>query len=309
MNAAGYAGAGARLAPEQGLALPQRRWAWQPKRDGAYAELLTDDGGIVTDVITRSGEAHNAVDVAGLVGLHVGLPVARIIGELEAHTEAGLRARAARGWSCVHLFDLAAVARASIAAWSYADRYAQLHRWQAAAECYGQVPRHVPMVPDRTTFLWSMPTDGAEPPRPTSRPLRAPGAMVPGTAPADLRRLPIVPMVRTRAQAEQLWRTEVELGGGEGLVAVRLDAPLGARGGKRKIKATDTYDCTVVSVGPRHARLMYGGQVFAVSAKGKQLAAGDVVELACDGWYEAGATPRFPRIIRVRADLRASVNA
>lgn len=282
-------GAGARLAPERGLALDPRRWAWQPKVDGTFVRAATDRDGRIASLLHRSGAHVSAADADGLVGLSLGLPDAVLLGELEAHTEAGVRARAARGWPALHLFDCARFLGRDVAARAYGERHGLLHRWQADVECYGEVQR---------ADWW---TGDA-----TGRAHDARGRFC-RAVPRDLRRLPIVPLARGRGAAEALWRSHVEVGGGEGLVAVRLDAPLGARGAKRKVKASETLDCVVLSVGRAAARLSWRGLTFVVSAKGKTLAPGQVVEVACDGWYERRATPRFARIVSVRADLPADL--
>src|SRR5688572_17632094 len=207
-----YAGAGARLSPEQGLELDPRRWGFQIKSDGEYADVCTDDAGIIVSIDARSGKPHDRAEVDGLLGLATGLPDAHLVGELEAGTEAGVRARAARGWTAIHLFDLARWRGADVAGEPYETRYSLLHRWQAAVECYGEVPRR---------DWWTLDDQGDAHDRATGRYVRP--------VPHDLRRLPILPLVRGRGAAAQLWREHVELAGGEGLVAVRLDAPLGAR--------------------------------------------------------------------------------
>lgn len=285
-----YAGAGSRLSLERALELDPRAWAWAPKIDGAYARVSTDRRGVIASVLARSGESHASADVSGLVGLAIGLPDAVLHGELEAHTEAGVRARAARGWAAVHLFDVSRVGGRGVGELALERRVELLHRWQAEVECYGEVPR---------ADWWAVDDQGDAHDPGTGRYVRP--------VPRDLRRLPIVPLARGRGAAEQLWRAHVELGGGEGIVALRLGARLGAPGSKRKVKATDTLDARVVAVESRHVRLAWGGQVFSVSARGAaargELAVGDVVEVIHDGWYEAGATPRFPRIVRRRRDL------
>lgn len=273
-----YTGAGSRLAPDRGLALDPDRWGWMPKVDGVYARITLDRRGRIATVLSRSGS--HLSEARELLGLAAGAPDSVLHGELEAHTEAGNRA-ASRGWRLLHLFDVTRHAGRDVTEFGYLARYELLHQAHAAIE---------------QRDSWHVDEHG------DAHDLASGRYVVP--APRDSRRIPIVPLVR---DARSLWDEHVERGGGEGLVAVRLDAPVRARGGKRKIKATDTIDCRVVAVGGGAARLEHGGQVFAVSARGRwsTLAVGEVVEVACDGWYEAGATPRFARIVRVRCDLAA----
>lgn len=289
-----YTGARSRLSPERGLDLDARRWAWMPKVDGCYARITTDRSGRVASIIGRNGRPIG--DARDLLNIRVGAVNAVLHGELEAHTEAGIRAAATRGWAALHLFDATRIHGASIESLPYEDRYGWLHRAQAALECAKQ-HRAEPMQPDRRTFVWGLP--GAP-----QKQRRWSRGMVPGGPPRDLRRFPIVPMARGAGAGATLWREFVDVGGGEGLVAVRLDAPVRARSAKRKIKATDTLDCRVVNVEPKHARLEYGGHTFVVSAAGRlRPAVGQVVSVAVDGWYEASVTPRFARIVSIRTDL------
>lgn len=284
-----YAGAGARLSAAAGLALDPARWAWQPKLDGVYVRASTDHKGRIVTLLHRSGRPVAVADAGGLYGLHTALPDAVVCGELEAGTEAGRRAAACRGWVALHLFDASRLAGRSVASLPYADRYARLLRWQADVEELGELSRH---------DWWQTDEHGRAHDPATGRYCRA--------VPRDLRRLPVVELVRGAGGGERLWAAHVEREGGEGLVAVRLDAPLGARGGKRKIKSTDTLDAVVIDVIGRVAVLSWAGRRFSVRVPAATtLERGSVVEVAHDGYYEADAVPRFARVVRRRADLSA----
>jgi hypothetical protein len=272
-----YAGAGARLELERAMQLDADRWAWQPKIDGCYVRVSTDRRGRIASVVTRAG----APIGTELLGTPIGLLDAVLAGELEAHTEAGERAAAIRGWRNVHLFDVSRLRGVNCAGLPYRDRYASLHREQALAELELE-QRYV--IDDQG--------DAHDRAGRYSRPV-----------PRDCRRTPIVPMSRGAGGGRELWRTFVDVAGGEGLVAVRLDAPLGARGAKRKVKVTDTLEAVVLEADGRAAALSYRGHRFVVSARGAELVAGDIVEVRHDGWYEGSVTPRFARIVRVRNDL------
>ncbi len=270
-----YVGAGARLDPSRGLVLPGRHWAWQPKVDGCYARVSTDSRGAVVRVLSRTG-AELATD---LLGCLTGAPLATLHGEVEAHTEAGLRAVATRGWSVCHLFDATSIAGTSLAHLPYSERRAALFRAQAQADQVSPWERDGQGDHHDATGRYCRPV------------------------PRDHRRFPVVPQVQGHAGARDLWRQHVELGGGEGLVAVRLDAPARARGAKRKIKATDDLTCTVVEASGGAALLAYASVRFAVAAGRWHLEPGQLVDVACDGWYETATAPRFARITRVRVDL------
>jgi hypothetical protein len=276
-----YAGArGRRLAIGAALELGAG-WGWMPKIDGVYLRITTDRTGRIVTLLQRSGRPLVGTD---LIGVATGVPDAVLHGEGEAHTEAGRRAAAARGWPAIHLFDVSRVRGRAIDREPYAARYARLHVYQALAELGG---RH----------NWWTVDDQGDAHDGAGRYCRP--------APRDLRRCPVVPLVRTRAAAEQLWRDHVELAGGEGLVAVRLAAPLGVRRCKVKVKATDTIDCRVLECRGGVALLAWGGGTFTTSARGRwsTLRPGALVEVAADGYYEAGATPRFARIKRLRSDI------
>jgi hypothetical protein len=277
-----YCGAGARLNLDRGLALDPRRWAWMPKVDGCYARVSTDRRGRVFSVLSRAGAPLR--EAFALIGILAGAPDSVLHGELEAHTEAGNRA-AARGWRNVWLFDVTRIAGRDVSRARFADRYAELHRMQAELELAGR------------SNPWTVDDQGDAHDQRNGR------YCMP--APRDVRRFPIVELRRGGAGAESLWVEHVERAGGEGLVAVGLDAPAGARNAKRKIKVTDTLDATVVVADARALVVEYAGHAFAVACSGAVYATGDVVEIAHDGWYESSVTPRFPRVVRARADIVA----
>jgi ATP-dependent DNA ligase len=281
-----YAGASSRLAPDRGLALPGDRWGWQPKLDGVYARATTDAAGRIVELRHRSGEAIPLADCDGLPGLATGLPNATLHGELEAGTECGRRSAALRGYPVLHLFDISLAAGRSLARLPYLDRYQALHRWQADVEELGRISRG---------DWWEVDATGRAHDPATGRYCRA--------VPRDLRRLPIVELARGVGAGQRLWREHVDREGGEGIVAVRLDAQLGARDSKRKIKATDTLDCVVVEVRGRVARVAYAGRAFSLRVGVTPMRVGETVEVAHDGWYEAAPTPRFARLVRRRPDL------
>lgn len=262
--------------------------ALQPKIDGAYAQLHLDAAGRVARVLARSGEQWPASLTADLMGARIGAPHAVLAGELECHTEQGNRLAQIRGARGVWLFD---------AIRGDGGRY------------LGRLPYR-----QRRDALWRMLSDATESPeRPYVRDRhgaahdRASGRYARPTL-ADGELATIVPQLAA-TQLDSAWRQWVDLAGHEGLVCVALDAPLGARGGKRKIKRTDTHDCTVVDLDARAVRVLWpGARITFVTARPKfQLAMGDTVAVACEGYYDSGA-PKFARIVALRSDLgRASL--
>mgnify|MGYP000069419844 FL=1 len=252
-------------------------WAYQPKIDGCYARIETSGSGRVIRAITRSGQPLRC----GLEGLATGMPAAVLHAEVEAHTEAGIRAAATAGFTRAHLFDVTALDGRDLRSEPYADRYAALHTYQVQAELRRVDPWRRDRQGDHhdTAGRYCVPI------------------------PVDYRRFPIVPQHRGPNAARELWRDHVERHGGEGIVAVALRAPVGRRNAKRKIKPRDTLDARVVSVDSSAAVLIYAGHQFVVSARGVPVHVGEIVEVAHSGWYESGVTPRFARIVRVRHDL------
>jgi ATP-dependent DNA ligase len=278
-----YTGAGSRIDPERGLRLDARRWAWQPKVDGTYIRISTDSRGRVCRILTRG--LREIREGRELYGILAGPPDSVLHGELEAHTEAGNRIAACRGWANVHLFDLTYLRGRDVSSLPYERRRGELIRSHSVIE--GDGLARVRMVTD---------CHGRHQLE-TSRKYVA-------AAPRDLRRFPVVPQVR--GSGLELWSQYVEREQGEGLVAVRLDAPAGVRGAKRKCKASDTIDAVVVSVDPggNYCAVMRGSERTTVSCRGKyRPTIGDMVEVAHDGRYEATGALRFARLVRQRADL------
>lgn len=274
-----YAGAVGRLSLDDALRLDRRRFALQPKIDGQYVRISLDARGCIARLFSRTGAIVPAGD---LEGAFIGWPHSQLVGELEAHTESGNRAAARRGYRCIHLFDCLRSGGVYIAGEPYRTRRDHLLRMQSEVVNLGL---DAPWLRDARGDFHSPAT---------GRYIRP--------VPHGWRRAPVVEQVRSD-RAGELW-DRIMGDGGEGLVAVALDAPVGRRGAKRKIKPVEHLDCTVVSRGPSVATVEYGGQIFAVSIRGHAGAqVGSVVEVAHEGWYERQAVPRFPRVRRVRDDL------
>ena len=282
-----YTGATRRLTQDRGLSLDPKKHGWMPKMDGCYARIATDRRGRITSILSRAGNTL-ATHTGSLLGRNLGFPSAVLHGELEWYSEAGMRAARTRGEPWIHLFDCTRALGVTIEREPYVTRYGWLHRWQAWEECNldgaWQAEEHG--IRDIDTGRWVRP------------------------AKETIRALPIVPLVRTKAAAELLWTSHVDRGGGEGLVAVRLDAPASARAAKSKIKKHDTLDCTVVRFDRSGAELDWKGHRFVVKCTGAinaQLSVGAIVEVKSDGFYETSITPRFARITRLRTDLMPAV--
>lgn len=246
----------------------------QPKMDGIYVEVETDAGGRVVSLRSRSGRT---VGNPGrdIVGARIAAGAGVFAGELESHTEAGLSARQDRGFAQVHLFDALQVAGRDLSALPYRIRRDALLRSQSAIA----TPDHANGRRRHGERLWRL-RDGTY-----------------SRGPMDWRVAPVVPQ-HLPGRADALWG-EVMSDLLEGLVVVALDAPLGARRAKRKVKRTDALDCVVLEAGAKRCTVRSFGKVFAVGCSGLALQKGDVVEVCYNGEYRDG-TPRFPRIKRRR---------
>lgn len=320
-----YAGATSRLDPQEGLALDPDRFGFQEKKDGAYAQISTDAHGRISSVLSQSGAPlHGAQDLIGIVA---GPPFSTLVGECDLHTESGIAAARARGYACLHLFDALRVDGRYLARLPYLERRAALFAAQSWVESEGRSRRRDWTLDARGNAHATVASGsrvaapierGGAIGRPSSTP-KAIGAgrraARPGTfvspVPRDLRRLPILPLHRGADAARALW-SSVESTGAEGLVAVRLDAPIGRRGAKVKIKSTDTLDCYVVS-SDRTAAIVRARvasdaasidrvrwRVVEFTVAGCH-AVGSIVEVAHNGWHDSGA-PRFARVVRQRTD-------
>lgn len=267
-----YVGAGALLDPNAAAAL-RGAWGYQPKMDGVYATVTTNARGEIVRICTRAG---NAMPLSPFAGVRA-IPHATLVGELEAITETSVAIVASRGWSLIHLFDVLSLGGMPIADAPYQTRYAQL---------VTEISRLETGIP---TALYR-----------GGRHRDHRGRYV-DAAPLDQRRTPVVPMLRGADGCRQLWRDHVELGGGEGLVAVRLDAHASARGAKRKVKVTDTITGRVIRRDSSCASVLVRDRTIVVSAPA-WVTVGALVDIAHNGFYATGE-PRFARVIRTRVDI------
>lgn len=268
------------------------RWAVQLKYDGAYAEVHTDKAGKAKQVLSRTGRPYGAV-VHQLKGQIIGPPNSILIGEGTWHTEAGIRIATRDRHTSVFLFDALSIDGQDLASEPYGVRRNLL--WRAHAE----LEQH---WPGRD---WWRDRKG-------NRHRTDDGQFTNQCVATHWARAPIVEQL----PASETWRlwSRVGRGGIEGLVLVNLDAPAGRRRSKLKLKPAETIDASVYELDDRRATVTWNGphgmanvdDVFTVGIGSRRLVVGDIVEIEHEGFYESGLrlTPRFPRIIRVRLDLR-----
>ncbi len=269
-----YVGATKRMALRD-VAELGARFAVQPKKDGIYVRIYLDGRGRIARLFMRNGREVPAHLTSHLVGALVGAPCATVVGELEAMSERG-EAAARCGPRKVHLFDCLHDGERSLLRAPYRARRDALWRMSAKVQCEAPDDDHRPMP-------WRKYRDAIG---------------------AGWRLTPIVQQVAPR-WARDAWEEWV-VGpdeGDEGLVVVDLEASVGARGAKGRVKTSETIDAVVVQVARTTLTCEYRGRYFNV-ARGKHYAeVGEVVEVRCDGFYETGVLPKFPSVIRVRREL------
>src|SRR5688500_15905954 len=129
-----YTGASGRLQPAKASSLPSSRWAYMQKSDGLYVRVSTDSQGRIANLVQRNGSPLETRERADFIGMHVGAPDSVLHGELEASTQAGVRAARTRGYPLIHLFDVTRAQGQDVSGAPFAERYARLHQWQTAVE-------------------------------------------------------------------------------------------------------------------------------------------------------------------------------
>lgn len=277
-----YAGAVGRVSPAAASRL-RGRLVVQPKLDGCYATVHLDKTGKIAAIRGRSAREFPRAATARLLGAFVGWPDAVLVGELAWGTERSTRT----GTGVVHLHDVLRTGRGVYV--GHQPYYVRRdHLWRMQSEVVNLAPAK-PWSRDRAGLAHSVLTGRFCTPSPT-----------------DFRLTPIVPQLPV-SQFDEAWSQWGPDNDGEGVVIVALDATVGKRGAKRKVKRVETLDCVVVDAGRHALRVSYGGQLFAVSARNHGCSVGDIVEVAHEGWMESRAHIRFPRMVRRRADLSGSV--
>lgn len=274
-----YAGAVGR-ATLTGAARLGASYALQPKHDGCYATAILDGTGRVAEVRARSGKLISP-RIHQLAGDVIGAPWSIVVGELEAHTQAGKRAAASNpdGRPRLHLHDCIQVGTQRVAELPYRQRRDALLR------SWAQLGTDHPTSADDT----GRHHDAAG--RFTAQQL------------AGWERARPVPQWPT-SSLDSVWADVVDRQGGEGLVVVALDAPMGRRGSKQKLKPIDTLDCAIIRVSARTVLAHWAGAglAFVVQRGGQDVQAGELWAVAHEGFHDDGL-PKFPRLVRPRCDL------
>lgn len=268
-------GAGSLISPDLARQLDSKKWAYQPKIDGGYATVTTDANGAILSAVSRSGRPWTLGDLEQVRTI----PSAVLCCEIERHTEAAVVAVRNRGFELLHIFDALSLGGRALVAETYADRYQAIMR--AIAEREAQQGEWVYAAGNRRTEA----------------------GRFTHAAPVDVRRTPLVPMLRGASGFDEMWSTYVERQQGEGLVAVNLTAKAGSKLAKRKVKTTDTVSAKLSpgNGGGKTAHVYIYGQRVTVCMPAN-MRYGDIVDIAHNGFYNTGE-PRFARVVRKRFDL------
>jgi hypothetical protein len=285
---ADYCGAVGRLDISKVVRLSPRDWAIQPKEDGMYIHLTTDERGRVANVLSRSGTVLPRSQVGHLIGQRVNAPHACLAGELLQHTERGNAERDRLGYSPVRLFDLIRTCGRYVGRLPYRERRDLLRKGETWA------------IDQSAPLPYKLERDGHARDKRSGRFCEA--------RPTDWRLCSVVEQYAP-ARAGELWE-QAMAGVAEGLVAVNLTAPIGRRGAKRKAKPVFDLSAVVLSVDRTGAVLRILGRetIFAVgvSATAAEISPGDIADIEHEGWHGTGV-PRFARLVRVRPDLMEGV--
>lgn len=278
-----YTGATGRLDMARVTTL-SHRYKIQAKYDGMFCTVVLDQHGRLQAAYSRTGAGIGTGILGDLVGLRASTGAAILQGELSAHTERGnAETKANGGRRLIRLFDALSINGRELCHLPYRERHDALLRMQASAE--SSKDRRGVAHDRRGRFT-------------TSRDV------------AD--RMPIVEQFPI-SSAPELWEM-AKSGAIEGLVVVAQHAKAGSNRAKRKCKVTETADCVVLDTSPKVVTVASRwvglgsnvkpiGEVFTVSRGSHDLSPGSVIEVVHEGRYDSGI-PRFPRVSRVRMDLR-----
>lgn len=283
MTLASYTGAKGRIAPDTLDNLDPDKYIVQPKFDGMYVEIQTDDLGKVSLVMSRAGRVLQD-SLHGLTGERLSLGESVLCGELTAHTPPGKMMAKHLGRPHVFLFDAVSLNSRHLADVDYEIRLQNL--WST----YSQLQE----LADGRTYDNDARGRGHD---------RLDGRFTVRKH-KGWRVAHIVPSTRPGTDDYFALREQVDSNPWqEGLVVCRRRSRIGARGAKLKAKRTDTLDCRVVSRGGNVATLEFAGTTFRVANGRWDVTPGDIVEVSHEGFYLSDATPRFPRIKSIRTDL------
>ena len=80
-------------------------WVADEKKDGAWAEVKTNENGVIVSIRSRTGRSFEPSETAGLLGLQTPLLSCTLASELEAKSNAATVRFQAFGYRRLHIFD------------------------------------------------------------------------------------------------------------------------------------------------------------------------------------------------------------
>lgn len=275
----------------------KKQWVIQEKKDGQYCEFDTDEDGCISVLRSKTGFPIENDEAKKMKGIFAGYPNATIVGELTSHTETGKSDTLLRGYPVIHCFDILRTFDDLIIEQPYSFRYETLQKMHAELQEF--------KGPDKVHSLDNKGNAHDFNGRFTQN------------IPKSWKRTPILSCF-IMERFDEIWDRCVVQQGGEGIVLVDWDAPVGKRGSKLKHKPIDTIDAEVIKVTNNVARVAYYDlntmevgvpicnttkRQILVSNQGEcSLRVGETVEIAFQGYYKSGR-PMFARVIAKRTDL------
>lgn len=299
---------------------PAEVWAFVKEHPGCYAVQVKEDGvqgrlhleldGTIRKLLGKNRKELCDRQSATLRGLKAGKGGSILVGEVETHTDAGLRVSRERGWANCIIYDALRVGRRDLTREPYKVRREALYRARS----------EIIEFREKGLLSYAVGSDGRA---------RDVWGQYCEAVPMGQERFPIVAQWPLR-KLDEIWSEQMGKGG-EGLVLVDLNGLIGAKNAKRKVKPNLEMDARVMCVlerGPMLVRV----EVCAFREKWAQdammqgipiigspmpkvcvfslclsacsfVSAGDVVSFYHTGFHSTG-TPMHPCKVRVRADLK-----
>ena len=282
----------------------KKNLVYQFKVDGMYVELHGDEYGKCYKIIGKNNKHVADRRAYSLMGVKLGPPGTILIGEVDAHTEAGISSYEEKGFADCHIFDALRVGGKDLRKSTYRTRRDVVQRMLAEEK----------EIINREDRPYTKDGDGR------TRNGMGRYCLAKGLS---WRRLPFVKSYPI-SMLDEGWATVLDEGR-EGLVIVDLNGLIGQRNGKLKMKPTPEMDAVVVHVfshnKPHTAMVgtyledwaqqallervpVIGGTrlVFTVVTGNEKAEKGQVVSFNHSGVYGTNI-PKHIRNVRIRHDI------
>lgn len=129
-----YIGPHESVSPDEAARFERAGWAAEEKHDGCWAEVRTDDEGVIVSLTSRVGKKYSGDHVNGLLGLRTHLPGSVLAAELEACSEASTERYTALGYRCLHIFDAPVLGGLDLTQESYERRRTLLEEFVPSSD-------------------------------------------------------------------------------------------------------------------------------------------------------------------------------